>query len=132
MAAWRMISTSPITEMSEVSLSVNCQTLPSPGSAKRGDLGNEDAKEALRPLIADGHGRLHLSPGHGEHRTPDDLGRVGAGADPDADRAGDEERRVDIALIAEHAGRDRAQRRPAAEEDQIDDQKLRDAADDGV
>ena len=40
MCAWRMISTRPVTEISAVSLSVSCQTLPRPGRAKRATCGN--------------------------------------------------------------------------------------------
>ena len=50
-AAERMISTRPMTDISDVSFSVSCQTLPMPGNAKRATCGTSIRQKRLAVVM---------------------------------------------------------------------------------
>ena len=122
-----MSSVRPVTEISDEFLQRHLPQVAEAGQGEAQHLRRDDAAEHQPAVHADADRSLELAFGDGEIGGAEHFRLIGAGDDADRERAGQEGRHADEAVIADDERRRRQQGR-RAEIDEIDDQQLGQAA----
>ena len=122
-----MSSVRPVTEISDESFERHLPEIAESRQGEAQDLRSDDAASHQRPIHADADRGLELAARNGEIGGAEHFRLIGARDDADGERARGKGRHADEALVTEEERRF-GENRGCAEIDEIDDEQLRQAA----